>query len=326
MALPDIRVTPREVVWEGMGPHAWPLLALVSGGIHFLGDQACPDRSSAEEQLRRIDPGALQGKPRHFALLEPQAGGLGVRLFDEQGNQLEQRILDGTKSCSDWARIAAALLATWETDLAAPDQTFADEAPRPRPEEHRLPPAVQLQVVPVAPGRRLQLELGVGAGAASAGASEVAGGGTLLVALGPERRPFGVRLTLEGTTLRGQTVGGGAASWQRTGLSIGGFDAFGNGPWKVELGGALLAGILTARGSGFEVSQSASSLEPGLEICPRLRWDFAREWMAWAQFGGALWFKTETVQVLSGSQAISSAAIPTFDASVTLGLSLLVDL
>ena len=306
------------------------LLVLGPAALHFLGDQACPDQASVEAQVRRIDPGAFDRKTRHLALIEPRADGLEVRLFDEDGHLLEQRLLDGSKSCPEWARIAAALLATWETDLAAPDLAFGDQ---PSASGTSATPTVasieSVQSGPLSHGPSVQLEVGLGAGGAGAGADSFAAGGEILAGLGPRGGAYGGELTLNATTSRSLAVGAGSAQWQRTALSLGGYGTFGTGgagEWKLELGAAVLGGVLSASGTGFLVARSGSTLEAGVEVMPRLRWNFAPHWLLWAQFGGALWLKAETVQVLTGSSAVSSAQIPSVDASAMLGLSFLVDL
>ena len=304
------------------------LLALGPAALHFLGDQACPVQASVEAQVRRIDPGAFDRKTRHLALIEPRADGLEVRLFDEDGRLLEQRLLNGSKTCPEWARIAAALLATWETDLAAPDLAFGDQ---PSAAGMSATPTVASSqaVTPAGHEHVLQLEVGLGAGGAGAGADSLAAGGEILAGLGPRGGAYGGELTLNGTTSRSLAVGTGSAQWQRTSLSLGGYGTFsagGSDEWKLELGAAVLAGVLSASGTGFLVARSGSTLEAGVEVMPRLRWNFAPHWLLWGQFGGAVWLKAETVQVLAGSSAISSAQIPSVDASAMLGLSFLVDL
>ncbi len=148
----------------------------------------------------------------------------------------------------------------------------------------------------------------------------------MLAGLGPRGGAYGGQLRLSGTTSRSLAIGPGTARWQRTALSLGGYGSFGAGDWKLELGAELLGGVLSASGTGFLVARSGSTLEAGVAIGPRLRWNFARDWILWAQFEGSLWLKAETVQVLAGSSAVASAQIPSVDASAMLGLSFLVDL
>jgi len=300
------------------------LALLAPTALHFLGDQTCPDRASTEAQLREIDPDALDSKARHFALLEPQPNGLRVRLFDDEGHLLEERLLDGSKSCAEWAKISAALLATWEIDLAAPDfeparrvLTAAAASPSPITTSQGVRVAAR-------PGA-LQAEVGLGLGptAGLTGDASSALGGELMLGLSSRAYLFGGQLVFSGSTARSLSVGGGTAEWQRFALSLGGHGTFTRGDFRLELGAAFLASLLSASGRGFLVASSATAINPGLGVSSRLGWQLTRNWLAWLQGGTSLWLNSE---ILAGSTAVSAAQIPSIDLFATLGLSFTFDL
>jgi hypothetical protein len=159
-----------------------------------------------------------------------------------------------------------------------------------------------------------------------AGNGTFAFGGELLTGLTPGGRPYGGQLTLSGTAARSLTLGDGSARWQRFALGLGGHGTFGAGELKLELGAAFLAGLLYARGTGFLVSRSSTTFDPGIGLSTRLRWDFNRHWLAWLQAGASVWLGSERVQILAGDTAVSSVQIPPLDLFVTLGVSVTADL
>ncbi len=274
------------------------LVALGPAALQFLANDGCPDTSAVAARLRAIDPAALDSRARRMALLEAQPSGLRARLFDDDGRLLEERRLDGPKTCAEWARISAALLATWEADLSVPELSLPVQTPA-TPQSTPAAVAQQLRRPPRPP--LLDSEVGLGPTGAVAGDGSTAFGGELLIGLSPHGRPYGGQIALSDETFRSVTVADGSARWQRLALSIGGHETFGTGALKLELGAAVLASLLTASGSGFLVTRSASAFDPGFGLSTRLRWDIDRQWMLWLQASPCLWLKTEQVQVLAGS-------------------------
>ncbi len=265
-----------------------------------------------------MDPAALDSPELHLVMLESRSDGLQMRLFDEQGQLLEERLLPGSMGCTEWSRFAAAVLATWETDLAVPGrstphaplavpvQTLSRPEPSPVPERED-------------PWR---WEVGLGVSGSLAGNGTFALGGELLAALAPPHGPFGGQLILAGTGIRSLTVGEGSTNWQRFYLGLGGDGALGSGALRLDLGAAFLFGLLSLSGKGYAESLSSSVFDPGVGVAVRGLWRFAPAWWAWAQLGASFWLKAQEAQVLAGATTYT-ARIPPVDLSLTLGLSLM---
>jgi hypothetical protein len=294
------------------------LVAAGPGGLYFLGDEGCPEAAAVESRLRRIDPTAFESTTQQFALIEAHPRGLRVRLFGGQGDLLEDRLLEGSRSCAEWANAAAALLASWESEVGAPDLMLSDLPAEPWPMAEGRGGSRRRRPV-------LDAEIGLGPSGAIAGDGSAAFGGEILISLSSHAGAWGGQLTVNTTTLRSVTVGGGSALWQRSALTLGPYLTFGGGPLRVDLGLAVAGAVLYASGAGFLVTHTASAIDPGVDVTIRLRWDFSRSWRLWLLVGPTWWLRTEHAQVLSG-QVISSTAIPSLDVLATLGLSFTFDL
>jgi hypothetical protein len=326
------------------------LLALVPGGIRFLGEPRCPEPEAVEAQLRLIDPDLLDGPARQLVLLESQPNGLRARLYDGHGHLIEERVLAGPKSCAQWAQITAALLSSWETELARPELPLsalagATAQPLPPPDARAAspagatsPPAVPptptihpppatgpeisaAQPIPPSSSSRWEGEIGVGVSGAVASVGGFAPGLDVETSLTPHALPLGGDLTLSWIAPRSFPAQDGTAHWQRFTLGVGGHFTLGQRALRLELEGAFLAGLLNSYGTGFTPTTSSSDFDPGIGLGVRARWAFARSWLAWLRLGASFWLKSEEVQLLSGSTAVFSSQVPSVDLSATLGFS-----
>jgi hypothetical protein len=297
-------------------------LFLAEGTIRFLGSPQCPDEASVEARLRAVAPSLLDSATRRLVMLETRDGGLRVRLFNEEGQELEDRFLPGPMTCREWAGIAAALLATWATDLAAPPVV---QSPAPAALQ-ATPPRVESRAGEPVPKARWHGEVGLGISGALASNGTSAVGGELWAGLAPPRGAFGGELVLSGTGSRPLPVGGGSANWQRFAAGFGGYGTLGGKPLSFEIGGVFLVGLLRLRGTGYVEPLSAVVFDPGIGVSGRALWRFAPAWLTWVQLGASIWPKRQEVQVLTGSTIAGTQVVPPVDFSLTLGLSLAGDL
>ncbi len=315
------------------------LLALrgVLAGLHFLGESRCPDYEAVQQELRLIDPEILEAPVRRFVMVEPQANGLRLRLFDGEGHLLEQRLVVGSKSCSQWAQVSAALISSWQAEFASPTLAppILPVSPSSPPELPEVASAVPAEPESNSPSAavavradrleanppRWEGELGVGLLGAVANKGTVAPGLDILAGLAPFGSHFGGRMTLSIVGSRSFPAESGTANWQRYTLALGGYGALGSTQLKFELGAAFLAGLINAYGTGFPQSASSLSFEPGLGLSTRVRWEFAQGWLAWLQVGAAFWLTSQELPVGTGTTQVFVAQVPPVDLSATVGLS-----
>jgi hypothetical protein len=297
--------------------HAVPflILSIAHGALRFLGNPQCPTAEAVEAQLRALSPASLDGAESHLVLLETRPDGLQMQLFDERGRLLEQRLMPGPMDCEMGARFAAAVLATWETNLAVVGQ------PNP-PAVTTTPAAKATESETPAPHRDpWRWEAGLGLSGFLAGNGTFALGGELLGVLAPPHGAFGGELSLVGTGIRSLTVGTGSANWQRYYLGLGGEAELGHDALRLQLGAAFLFGLLSLSGTGYTESFSSSVFDPGIGVSARAIWRFEPSLAAWLQLGASLWLKAQEVQVLDGANTYT-ARVPPVDLSLSVGLSL----
>jgi hypothetical protein len=301
------------------------VLALAPGTLRFLGDQACPDNKEVQAEIRRLNPAVLEGTRRHLVLLQLSKDALEVRLFDEDGHLLEERVLRGPETCAGWARTAAVVLVTWEAELIGPAVPLP-AFPVPEPAPKVAPPVASPR--PFVPPEHHAHWLGeIGAGFIGSVASDgmAAPGAEVRASMGPAERRYGGQLTLLVLAPRTVSLAPGSASWERFAVGLGGHLTLGPQRLKVELDADALAGLLVSKGVGFSTTRTATAFDPGLMASARLGWFFGR-WLIWLQVGGVAWLRAEHVQVFGGPSPPASAPIPQAEVLAILGLSLVAPL
>jgi hypothetical protein len=298
------------------------VLVLARGSLGLLGDGECPTSRQILHEVALVNPAVLEGPVRHLALVQRTEQGLEVRLFDETGGLLEERVVRGAESCAGWARTAAVVLVSWEAEFAGPAPSLLT-SPAPATPPPTVPAAVSVQAVPP-PNRHAWVgELGIGLIGSAAGNGLAAPGVDLRAAFEPTARPYGGELILLALAPRTVPLGQGSANWGWFALGLGGHLTLGSRAVRLEFAADPLAALFTARGAGFDVPRTATSFVPGIMASARLRWAVSDTWLAWIQIGGLAWFKAEQVQMFTGSTPASSAPIPRAEVLAILGFSLL---
>jgi hypothetical protein len=296
------------------------LLSLVQGALRFLGSPQCPTPKTVEAQLRTLNPASLDSPPVHLVMLEPRSHGLEMQLFDEQGRLLEERFTAGRLPCEEWAKLAAAVLATWEINLTGTDRS--SEIPSAAPVTVLIQPSSGPgPAPPVTPDARWRSEIGLAFSGFLAGNGPFTLGGEVLAGLAPPRGAFGGQLILAGMGIRSLTVGDGTTNWHRFYVGLGGDALLGRRTLKLDLGAAFLFGLLNLSGKGYSESFPSSVFDPGIGLTVRGLWRFTPAWTMWAQLGTSFWVEAQEVQVVAGATTYT-ARVPPVDFSLSLGLSL----
>jgi hypothetical protein len=301
------------------------LIRLGSGTLRFLGQPTCPDGAAVEKQLRQLDPRLLESETKRLVQLERRPEGLRVLLLNTGGEPLEDRLLSGKRSCDDWARVVASLLATWEMELDGPATKIAAASmpPAEAPLKPVLPGTTPSEPVVVDPSaEQWQGEIGIGVSGSLASDGSAAMGWSLLTTLAPPARPYGGLLTFTGTMLRALPLGSGTAKWQIFTAGLGGYGAMGSKNVKLQLGAEFFAGLLNTLGEGYQTSSNHQAFDPGIGIFGRFVWSFARSWSMWGELGASFWPTRQEVQVVTGPTTSTSAPLPPVDFGLTIGLGL----
>jgi hypothetical protein len=295
------------------------VLVLARGALRFLGDTGCPENSAVQAEIARLNPGLAQTGANHLALLSLREEGLEIRLFDEDGNVLEERLIRGSKSCAAWAKTTAVVLVTWETEPAAPVLALPS-FPNPPPPPQAPSAAVHETVAASEPHPRWRGEIGAGFIGSVASDGLAAPGVELRASLEPANGRFGGQLTLLATAPRNVPLGPGSASWERFAAGLGGHLNLGPPKLRVELGADALLSLVVSNGVGFPVARTATAVGPGLMASARLGWLFD-PFLLWFQLAGVGWLQADHVQVFSGPVPASSASIPQLEVLAIVGFS-----
>lgn len=240
------------------------LLAQTAGGAAPPGIQpvsvdsatTCPSADEVEARLRLLLPPA-SGAPKR-AHVTAEDGALHVHLDSADGAALGDRtVAVEAASCADRASVVAVVIAAWDAQHRAED-VQAPALPRPAGR-----PATPTTIIATPLPARAPLSLEVSAGPAltltSDGLAPAAS-----ASLAVWRSRVGARLGLTGFLPRTRDVGSGNASWSRSGASLELGLRLGGPRARLDAHAGLVAGLLTARGSGFDVDHAATRLVPGL--------------------------------------------------------------
>jgi hypothetical protein len=233
------------------------LLAQAAGGaappVSVDSATTCPTADEVEARLRVLLPPA-SGAPKR-ARVTAEEGALHVHLDAADGAALGDRtIAVEAASCADRASVVAVVIAAWEAQHRAED-VQAPALPRPSG-----PPATVV-ATPLPDRPRLSLEVTAGPALTltSDGLTPAAS-----AALAVWRTRVGARLGLTGFLPLTRDVGAGSARWSRAGVSVELGLRLGGPVARLDAHAGLVAGLLTARGNGFDVDRGETRLVPGL--------------------------------------------------------------
>ena len=198
---------------------------IVLGGVLFLAvatspvrvvrvvDDGCPSGAEVDLALASMLTTASGAAPasQDVAKLERRADKLRVELTDPDGVVIAERTLDGTASCAELGRMAAIVIASWESDVHPEFVRQPAEIVR----VERAPP-VEKPAAPPPPAASYDVAAGVTLGQADT----VAAGASIGGAWFPRGTGPGFSLVGAGDLARTITVGTHEARWQRWTASL----------------------------------------------------------------------------------------------------------
>jgi hypothetical protein len=214
----------------------------------------CPTADEVEARLRVLLPPATEGTAAKRASIAAEDGALHVHLDAPDGTPLgDRRIATDDASCTDRASVVAVIIAAWDAQRRVEVQ--APALPRPAPPDV----VVAAATPPAAPPLSVEVIAGPAMTLTSAGLSPAAH-----LALSAWRSRVGARLGLTGFAPRTDDVGSGSARWSRAGVSFELGLRLGGRAGRLDAHAGLMAGLLTARGIGFDVDHTQARLVPAL--------------------------------------------------------------
>ena len=285
-------------------------------------DDGCPSSAEVESAIASmlVQSGATPPS-QDVANLERRGETLHVELVDGDGVIIAERALTERGSCSELGRMAAILIASWESDV--------------HPELMRAPrPFVRAEPGPM-PARPAPTIAAVASPAPSAGAAyDVAAGATLgrsdtLAAgfsLGATWFPRGVGLGLwalgTGEAPRSIAVGAHEARWRRWTASLEIARRAAWTGWAVDPHGGLTVGWLTTEGVDYAQNRSQSAVSVGGTAGVRLaRWA-SRYAALWVDLRGFYFPRRDSVYGTAGGTGIDETPLPVWGGIGSLGVAL----
>lgn len=293
--------------------------------VTIEGDTTCP---SATEVALRFSSLLAQAAASAAGTPAPAADGgdrARIEMVDDaieivlrraDGTLIGRRRLPAQGACDARARVAAIVLATWESDVH-PAFERAVAAP---PEPSSPPPPLAVDVVKPMPPQPLpaghaRLDVGVGVSTSMAGGAVVAG--ARLAGALVSSRGFGVQVIIAGEGDRSTPAGSGQAIWSRYAAGAGPTYRRPLGAWAVDTNLTLVAALFRVHGEQYPVGYQSSGWDGGVAAGARLIAP-GRAWRAWFAIDATRWLDNRDVR-----EAISGQTrdIPSWTGSASLGFS-----
>jgi len=262
------------------------LLALVAA---LAVEGGCPSEVQVREQLARL--GGEQAGTR--VRIWHEGAQLDLELQGAAGAATVRKLpADG--SCAELAALAAAVIGTWQAELA----------PRPPPPSPRAP---------------LGWDLGAGF-VASFAPADFAPGAEVTLALRPRSSRFGVRIGVLAEGARDLELGSGRASFGRAALELGALARLSAGRFRFDLHADAALALFFVQGVGFAREHQAFDVDAGLGAGIRagVRAGPVIPFLGVAIYG---WLRDLTVRAQDGDAGPVSASVPRFELLLSTGLA-----
>jgi hypothetical protein len=292
------------------------LLDVATSPVQVVHDR-CPSGPEVELALASLltSPSATAAA-RDVATLERRSEALHVELVDTDGVVIAERSLDGGASCAELARMAAIVIASWESDVhpefaRQPGEIVA------RPERPAPPAPAPPAVVPAPP-----LSYDVAAGVALGEADTLAAGASIGAAWFPRGIGFGLWTLAAVDRDRTIAVGTHEARWRRwtAGLELARRWARAGLALDAHAGATL--GWIATEGVDYTQNRSASAVSLGGTAGIRAAWWLSRHAAFWIDLRGFYFPRQDAIYGTSGGATADQAPIPGAGGIASLGVAL----
>jgi hypothetical protein len=277
-----------------------------------IADDGCPSGAAVEQALASmIAPDAPAPTIRDVARLERSPGKLRVELVGTDGVVIAERLLEGNGSCADLGRMAAIVIASWESDVhpefvRQPAEIVRHPRPEPLPEP------------PVTPAVSAAYE--VAAGVSLAQADKPAAGGSIGAAWFPRGRGLGVSVLGAGEMTRSITVGAHEARWRRWTASLELSRRWARAGFALDAHAGLTLGWLATEGVDYTQNRSDSAISLGGTAGLRASWWASRHAGGWLDLRGFYYPRPESVYGVGAT--VDQTTIPGWGAVASIGVAL----
>jgi hypothetical protein len=280
------------------------LLALAAPPVRVVPlrvlDDRCPSGAEVEQALASMI--APSRSSRDVARLDPSPGKLRVVLVDTEGVVIAERTLDGRGSCAELGRMAAIVIASWESDVH-PEfvRAQAELPPRDRP----APSVAAYEIA---------------AGVSLGQADKLAAGASLGASWFPHGVGFGLSLLGAGETTRPIAVGSYEARWRRWTASLELARRWGRGGLALDAHAGPTLGWVTTEGVDYPQNRSDSGISFGGTAGLRSSWWTSRHAALWLDLRGFYFPLADSVYGVAATR--DEASLPRWGAIASFGVAL----
>jgi hypothetical protein len=294
------------------------LLVVAASPVTVVND-ACPSGAEVEAALASMLSGSSAAPARpDVAKLEHAKGALRIELSDPDGAVIAERTLDGAASCAELGRMAAIVIASWESDV---HPEFARQPTEIARVEHSAIPEPELPApVPVTTLRAAAYD--VAAGVTLGQADTLAAGASVGGAWFPRGVGLGLWVLGTGELARTMTVGAHEARWQRWTASLELAGRWVRDGFVLDAHGGPALGWVTTEGVDYAQNLSDTALVVGGTAGLRTaRW-LSRRVACWIDVRGFYFPRADSIYGTTAGTPAAEAALPGWGGAVSLGVAL----
>ena len=287
------------------------LLAIATSPVQVV-DDGCPSGAEVELALGSMltSPGGTPTR-RDVAKLERGPDKLRVELADPEGIVIAERTLDGATSCAELGRMAAIVIASWESDVhpefARPPVEIVRSEPPPPLEVHGPP--------------RSTATYDVAAGLTVGQADTPAAGASLGGAWFPRGVGLGLWVLGAGDLARTIAVGAHEARWRRWTASLELARRWGRDGFVLDAHGGLMLGWLSTEGVDYTQNRSDSAVSLGVTAGIRSAHWLSRRAAVWVDLRGFYFPRHDSIYGSLAGTTTDQAAIPGWGGIASIGVA-----
>ena len=287
--------------------------AVATSPVRVVND-GCP--SGAEVELVLASMLTSSGAPptsRDVAKLERGPDKLRVELADSEGIVIAERTLDGGASCAELGRMAAIVIASWESDVHPEFAHQPAEIVRSEP-----PPSPEQLPVPARSAAAYDVAAGITFGQADTPAAGASIGGAWF----PRGMGLGLWVLGAGDLARTIAVGAHEARWRRWTASLELARRWALRGFVVDTHGGLILGLLATEGVDYTQNRADSTVSLGGTAGVRTAWGVSRHAAVWIVLRGFYFPRRDSIYGSVAGTTVDQAAIPSWGGIASVGVAL----
>jgi len=292
------------------------LLEVATSPVQVV-DDGCP--SGAEVELALASMLTFSGASpasRDVAKLARRADQLHIELADPDGVVIAERTLEGSASCAELGRMAAIVIASWESDVHP--EFVRKQAEIARRVERAPPPAPPAPAAPAPPAAAYDVAAGVTFGQADTLAAGASIGGAWF----PRGVGLGLWVLGAGDTERTIAVGTHEARWRRWTASLELARRWGRDAFVIDAHGGLMLGWLATQGVDYAQNRSDSAVSLGGTAGIRMAWWTWRHAAVWVDLRGFYFPRPDSVYGSGAAATVDETPVPSWGGIASLGVAL----